>query len=83
MAAAGRIGVGELVDQHERGPARDDGVEVHLVERSGPCSRPALRGTTSKPSTSACGLRRPWVSTTPITTSTPSARRARPDISIS
>ena len=33
MAAAGRIGVGELVDQHDLRTAGDDGVEVHLLER--------------------------------------------------
>ena len=36
VAAAGRVGVGELVDQHDLRTARDDGVEVHLLERSGP-----------------------------------------------
>ena len=30
MAAAGRVGVRQLVDQHQRGPALQDGVEVHL-----------------------------------------------------
>ena len=33
VAAAGRVGVGELVDQHELRAAREDGVEVHLLER--------------------------------------------------
>ena len=33
MAAAGRIGVGELVDEHQLRPAREDGVEIHLLER--------------------------------------------------
>ena len=32
MAAAGGIGVGELVDQDQRRPALQDGVEVHLLE---------------------------------------------------
>ena len=32
MPAARRVGVGELVDQHDLRPARDDGVEVHLLE---------------------------------------------------
>ena len=32
MAAAGRVGMGELVDQHDLRAARDDGVEVHLLE---------------------------------------------------
>ena len=34
MAAAGRIGVGELIDQDELRTARDDGVQIHLVEGS-------------------------------------------------
>ena len=34
MAAAGGVGVGELVDQHQRRPALQDGVEVHLLERA-------------------------------------------------
>ena len=33
MTAAGRVGVGELVDQHDLRPAGDDGVEVHFLER--------------------------------------------------
>ena len=33
VAAARRVGVGELVDQHELRMAREDGVEVHLLER--------------------------------------------------
>ena len=32
MAAAGRVGVGKFVDQHDLRPAGDDGVEVHLLE---------------------------------------------------
>ena len=32
MTAAGRIGVGEFVDQHDLRAAGDDGVEVHLLE---------------------------------------------------
>ena len=34
MAAARRVGVGELVDQHERGTARQDGVEIHFLEHA-------------------------------------------------
>ncbi len=33
VTAALDVGVRELVDQHDRGTARQDGVEVHLVER--------------------------------------------------
>lgn len=32
MAAAGCVGVGELVDEDEGGAAGEDGVEVHLLE---------------------------------------------------
>ncbi len=32
MAAARRVGVGELVDQHELGATREDGVEIHFLE---------------------------------------------------
>ena len=32
MTAAGRVGMGELVDQHDLRAAGDDGVEVHLLE---------------------------------------------------
>ena len=34
MAAAGRVGVGELVDQHDLRPAGEDGVDVHLLQPS-------------------------------------------------
>ena len=53
MPAARRVGVGELVDQHQLRPARQDGVEVHLRRARGPCSRPARRGTISRPASSA------------------------------
>ena len=33
VAAAGGVGVGELVDERERGAAGEDRVEVHLLER--------------------------------------------------
>ena len=36
MPAAGRVGVGEFVDQHDLGMARDDRVEVHLLDRLAP-----------------------------------------------
>ena len=32
VAAAGRVGMGKLVDKRELGPAREKGVEVHLVQ---------------------------------------------------
>ena len=71
VAAARRVGVGELVDQRDLRPARDQRIEVHLLERSGPCISIRLRGSTSSPCSSASVSARPWVSTTPTTTSTP------------
>ena len=32
MAASRRVGMGELVDQSELGPTRQDGVDIHLAE---------------------------------------------------
>src|SRR5262249_29709802 len=40
MAAAGRIGVGELIDQDDLRVAGDDGVEIHLLERLSPVFEP-------------------------------------------
>src|SRR5262249_48979131 len=40
MAAAGRIGVSELVDQDDLRVADDDGVEIHLIERLAPVFEP-------------------------------------------
>ena len=82
VAAAGRVGVRQLVDQHELGPAREDCVEVHLLEHT------ALivglrRGTISSPATSASVSVRPWVSTMPTTGSTPSRALACAVCSIS
>ena len=34
MAPARRVGVGELVDQHQARPAQQDAVEVHLLEHA-------------------------------------------------
>ena len=31
VAAARRIGVGKLIDQHQFGPARQNGVDVHFA----------------------------------------------------
>ena len=66
MAAARRVGVGQLVDQHQARPAREDGVEVHLLERAALVVDAARRGMTSSPSSSASVSARPCVSTTPI-----------------
>ena len=46
----GRVGVGELVDQDQLGPAGQDGVDVHLLERRCRGARAVRRGTTSRPS---------------------------------
>ncbi len=34
VAAALRIGMGKLVDQHQLGPALQDGIEIHFLERA-------------------------------------------------
>jgi hypothetical protein len=72
MAAAGRVGMGELVDEDERGAPRQDRIEVHLVEGAALVVDERGAGRSRSPSSSACVSLRPWVSTTPITTSTPS-----------
>ena len=76
MAAAGRVGMGEFVDQRDLRTARDQRVEVHLLDDlvlvlDAACAE-GLRGPCSSASVSA----RPWVSTTPTTTSTPAFRLA-------
>ena len=68
MAAAGHVGVRELIDQHDLRPARHDGVEVHLVEPL-PLYSMRRRGMTSRPASSASVSLRPCVATTPTTTS--------------
>ena len=70
---AGRVGVGELVDEHDLGLAGEHRVEVHLVEPGVPPTD--RRGTTSSPASSSAVLARPWVSTSPTTTSVPRSRR--------
>ena len=42
MAAAGRVGVRELVDQHELGPALQDRVEIHLRQHAALIGEPLL-----------------------------------------
>ena len=71
MAAARRVGVRELVDEH------DGGRRASIASRSislsvWPRYSIAWRGMTSSPSSSVSVSARPWVSTTPTTTSTPS-----------
>ena len=83
VAAARDVGVGELVDDGHRRLALQHGVEVHLLDGRRRGTRPARRGTTSSPSTSAAVSARPCVSTKPSTTSTPRlpAGRAPPPAS--
>ena len=82
MAAAGDVGVRELVDQNEFRPAREDGVEIHLLEHVVLIVDPR-RGIISSPSSSASVSARPCVSTTPTTMSAPSLRTACAASSIS
>ncbi len=77
MAAARRVGVREFIDQGDLRPPGDQPVEIHLLEPLPLCSTP-LAGVISRPSSSASVSLRPWVSTTPMTTSEPSRFRARP-----
>ena len=81
MAAAGRVGVGEFVDQDQRRAPGEDGVDIHLVEDA-PLVVDLPAGNISALDQGQVSLR-PCVSTMPITTSMPSASLARPDISIS
>ena len=68
MTAARRIGMGQFVDQRDLRAARDDGVEIDLLERL-PLVVEPLAGKISSPSSSACVSLRPCVSTTPTTIS--------------
>ncbi len=63
VPAAGRVGVGELVHQHQLGLARQDGVDVHLVQRALAighlCAAGRSRTRRAAPrSPPACGSRR-------------------------
>ena len=78
----GHVGVGELVDEHEVGPAAQDGVDVHLVERAAAVLDRAPRGTTSRSPICSAVRGRPCVSTKPTTTSVPRSRRRRPSLSM-
>ncbi len=77
VARAGRVGVRQLVDQDQRRLARQRGVEVELARASGPGSRWLCGGSSGRPSSSAAVSLRPWVSTTPTSTSRPSACSSR------
>ena len=57
VAGAGRVGVGQLVHQEQRGMAGERGVEIELLERARRGSRSARRGRISRPSSSRGGLR--------------------------
>ena len=81
VAGAGHVGVGQLVDQGQVGPAGEDRVDVHLLEDGVPVGD-ELAGTTSRSCTWAAVASRPWVSTSPTTTSVPRSRRRRPSLSM-
>ncbi len=70
VARAGGVGVGQLVDQEHRRLAGEGGVEVELAQRDA-AVLDAARRQDLQPSSSASVSVRPWVSTTPTTTSTP------------
>lgn len=73
MARAGRVGVGQLVDQQHGGLARQRGIEVELGQRAAAVGDLAQRQGI-EPASSAAVSPRPWVSTTPISTSRPALR---------
>src|SRR5260370_1697545 len=58
MAAAGRIGVSEFVDQDDLRVAGDDGVEIHLIKRLSPVFEP-LAGNDLEPFEQALRLLTP------------------------
>ena len=71
MAAAGCVGMGKFVDQRDFRVARDQRVEVHLLDGLVVVLDPPARQTPQGRASSASVSARPWVSTTPTTTSTP------------
>ena len=48
VAAAGHVGVGQLVDEHPFRAAGEDGVDVHLLERRAAVGRSTGGGSTSR-----------------------------------
>ncbi len=76
VTGAWSIGVGQLVQQEECGTPRKRGVEVELLQPRAAIVDDATRDGL-QPSISRAVSTRPWVSTTPTTTSTPSARLPR------
>ena len=83
MPAAGCVGVRQLVHQHELGSARENGVEVHLVHRAATILDGLATEPCPIPPRAPPSPWRPCVSTTPMTTSTPSRCRAWAAVSIS
>ena len=59
VARAGGVGVGQLVDQDERGPAREGGVEVELLRRGAAVLDELRGGRISSPTSSASVSARP------------------------
>ena len=82
VAAAGHVGVRQLVDERDLGPAGEHGVDVHLLERRCPGSSSVRRGTTSRSPICSAVRARPWVSTNPTTTSVPRPLARRPSLSM-
>ena len=76
MAAFGRVGVSELVDDDQLGLARQRGVDVEFLDDAAAVVDDAARQDL-EPSSSAPVSARPWVSTRPTTTSTPSSLSRR------
>jgi hypothetical protein len=75
VAAAGRVGVGQLVDDHHTSGRRASiGVEVELGR--GPGATGARQDLEPLQPISAAVSARPWCSTSPITTSRPASRGA-------
>ena len=71
------IGVGQLVDQQNGGTAGERGIEVELMQGDAAILHRAA-GQDFETGKESLGFRpRRWVSTTPTTTSTPSARLTR------
>ena len=64
--------------EHDIGVAAQDGVDVHFVAASCRGTRRSFIGTTSRSAICSAVSARPWVSTTPMTTSVPRAPRRRP-----
>ena len=77
MARAGRVGVRQLVDQHQRracAPARAS--RSNSLQRAAAVRRRSCAAACSRPASSAAVSLRPWVSTTPTSTSRPACARA-------